>query len=101
LLLLTTEEHRRDFIGLLGRSTAGVPDYLVWAIICTVVFCWPAGVVGIFYSLRAKKLATGGDIDAALRASRRAKTACWVSFVIGLVLLAVLLSSVFNGGVKV
>jgi interferon-induced transmembrane protein len=73
---------------------AGVPDYMPWAVICTVVFCWPIGVLGIFFSWRARKLALAGDLDEARRASRAAKTSCWVSFGIGLVLLVILLSNV-------
>jgi len=73
---------------------AGVPDYLPWAVLCTVVFCWPIGLVGIFFSWRARKLATAGDLEGAHRASKSAKTSCWVSFGVGLVLLVFLLSGV-------
>jgi hypothetical protein len=42
-------------------------------------------VVGIILSVLARRRATTGDIDGALRASRNAKTWCWVSLILGLV----------------
>jgi hypothetical protein len=42
-------------------------------------------VVGIILSVLARRRAATGDLDAALRASRNAKTWCWVSLILGLV----------------
>jgi Interferon-induced transmembrane protein len=49
-----------------------------------VFFFTPVGIIGIIASVRANRRAASGDIDGALRASRTAKTYCWVSLVLGL-----------------
>ncbi len=73
----------------MGGSTSvpasGIPNYLIWAVVCTIFFFTPAGVAGIIASVVARRRATSGDIDGALRASRLAKTCCWVSLTLGLV----------------
>ncbi|MDP9075235.1 MAG: CD225/dispanin family protein, partial [Actinomycetota bacterium] len=69
-----------------GRS---VPNYLVWAILCTLLWT-VGGVVAIFYSLRANRLLAAGDWDGAIRASHLARTWCWVSVAVGAVLLILL-----------
>jgi hypothetical protein len=50
-----------------------------------VFFFTPAGVVGIILAVLARRRGATGDIDGALRASRNAKTWCWVSLILGLV----------------
>jgi Na+-driven multidrug efflux pump len=55
-----------------------------------VFFFTPAGVVGIVLSVMASRRATAGDREGAIRASRMAKTSCWVSVILGLVLYLLL-----------
>jgi len=70
-------------LGGAGSARTGVPNYLIWAILCTLFFS-PIGIVGIVYSVIANRRAGAGDIDGALRASKVARTWCWVSLIIGL-----------------
>ncbi|MDQ1428483.1 MAG: hypothetical protein QOK39_1959, partial [Acidimicrobiaceae bacterium] len=72
------------------RPFTPVPNYLIWSILCTVFFFTPAGVVGIVLSVMASRRAAAGDMEGATRASRMAKTSCWVSVILGLVLYLLL-----------
>ena len=67
------------------------PNYLVWAILCTLLCCMPAGIVSIVYAAQVNSKWQRGDVYGAQESSRKAKTWAWVSFGIGLVvtLLAV------------
>lgn len=50
------------------------PDnYLVWAILCTILCCLPLGVVSIVYAAKVDGLYAAGDLDAAQEASDNAK----------------------------
>jgi Interferon-induced transmembrane protein len=71
-----------------------VPNYLVQAILCTIVFNVLAGVVAIVYSVQVNRKLTAGDWDGAARASRLARTWCWVSVVVGVVFLTLILSGI-------
>jgi TRAP-type C4-dicarboxylate transport system permease small subunit len=73
-----------------------VPNYLPWAVLCTI-FCFTgAGIVGIIFSLMAKRRASAGDLDRALRAARTAKTWCWISLILGLVAYLLLAVGAFH-----
>jgi hypothetical protein len=72
------------------RPFSPVPNYLIWSILCTVFFFTPAGAVGIVLSVMASRRAAAGDLEGATRASRIAKTSCWVSVILGLVLYLLL-----------
>lgn len=63
------------------------PRYLVWAIITTLIFCLPLGVVAIVFSSKVRRLYNSGDYEGAVKASER--TAWWsnVAFVVGLMWL--------------
>ena len=69
-----------------------MPTYLVQAIICAVLFNVVTGIVAIVYSVRVNRKLAVGDWDGAAQASRRARTWCWVSFVIFLVFLLLIFS---------
>ena len=77
-----------------GRPADGaaVPNYLGWAIVCTVFFFTPAGIVGVIASLVARWRANAGDLEGGQRASRTARASCWVSLALG-VLAYVLLAT--------
>ncbi|WP_340074797.1 CD225/dispanin family protein [Leptobacterium sp. I13] len=60
-------------------------NYLVLAIISTVLCCMPAGVVSIVYASKVNSAYAEGDYDSAEKASRNAKTWAFVS--IGVALL--------------
>jgi hypothetical protein len=69
-----------------------VPTYLVQAILCAIIFNVLAGVVAIAYSVQVNKKLAAGDWNGAARASRLARTWCWVSVAIGVVILTLILS---------
>jgi hypothetical protein len=64
-----------------------IPTYLWQSIVVTVLCCLPAGVVAIVNASRVQSRQQMGDIQGALDASRRARTWCIVSLVVGLVLI--------------
>ena len=50
------------------------PDnYLVWAILCTILCCLPFGIVSIVYAAKVDGLYSQGDYQAAQEASEKAK----------------------------
>src|ERR1700722_16731542 len=61
-----------------------VPNYLVFAIVATVLCCIPSGIVAIIYAAQVNGKLQAGDLAGAQAASRNAKTWCWVSFGMGL-----------------
>ena len=68
---------------------AYVPNYLVQAILVTVVtvFCclpFPFGIVAIVYAARVNGKVAAGDMAGAREASAKARTWAWVTFGIGL-----------------
>lgn len=74
------------------------PDYLVQAILVTVLCAWPLGIPAIVYAVRANSRAAAGDYAGAFEAARKAKTFCWWSFGVaagiwGLALVAILVAA--------
>ena len=71
--------------------TAGttVPNYLVFAILTTVLCCLPAGIPAIVYAAQVNGRLLAGDVAGAQAASNNAKLWCWVSFGLGLVAIGV------------
>jgi len=62
-----------------------VPNYLIWAILCTLCCCLPGGIVSIVYSSKVDGLLAAGDIEAARDASSKAKMWAMISGGVGLV----------------
>ncbi len=69
-------------------------NYLIWAILTTVLCCLPFGIVSIVYAAQVNSKWTAGDYAGAQSSSKNAKLWAWVSFGFGLVgiILAVVLS---------
>jgi len=69
------------------------PNYLVWAILSTILCCLPFGIVSIVFAAQVNSKWQAGDFEGAMRSSKSAKTWAWVSFGIGLagMLICVLL----------
>ena len=61
-----------------------VPNYLVFAIISTVLCCLPTGIAAIVYAAQVNGKLQAGDIAGAQLASKNAKMWCWVSVGLGL-----------------
>ena len=58
---------------------------LVWAILSTLCCCLPFGVVAIVYAAQVDGKYAAGDYQGAVDSASKAKTWCWVSFGIGIV----------------
>jgi uncharacterized membrane protein YvbJ len=61
-----------------------VPNYLVFAILATVLCCLPTGIAAIVYAAQVNSKLQAGDLAGAQAASKNAKMWCWVSFGVGL-----------------
>lgn len=61
-----------------------VPNYLVFAILATVLCCLPAGIPAIIYAAQVNGKLQSGDIAGAQAASKNAKLWCWISLGLGL-----------------
>ena len=72
-----------------GQRPMRPDNYLVWAILCTILCCLPLGIVSIIYSSKVDGLYNCGDYAGAEDASQKAKNyAMWgaIISVIGVVL---------------
>jgi Interferon-induced transmembrane protein len=66
------------------------PDnYLVWAILCTVLCCLPLGIVSIVYSTRVSGLWSQGRYAEAQAASDNAKKWAIISAIVGAVVAVI------------
>jgi hypothetical protein len=61
-----------------------VENYLVFAILATVLCCLPPGIVAIVYAAQVNGKVQAGDIAGAQEASKNAKMWCWISAGLGL-----------------
>jgi hypothetical protein len=61
-----------------------VPNYLVFAILVTVLCCLPAGIPAIVYAAQVNGKLQAGDIAGAQAASKNAKMWCWIAAGAGL-----------------
>ena len=70
--------------GLVLPPGTTVPNYLVFAILATVLCCLPTGIPAIVFAAQVNGKLQAGDIAGAQAASRNAKMWCWISFGVGL-----------------
>ncbi len=78
------EDHRDEDGGDFDfRRDEHVPNYLVPAIVVTVLCCPAIGAVSIVYAAQVDGKVRSGDIEGARRASSQALTWCWVAFALG------------------
>ena len=61
-----------------------VQNYLVFAIVATVLCCLPTGIAAIVYAAQVNTKLQAGDLAGAQAASNNAKMWCWISFGLGL-----------------
>ncbi len=82
-----------------GQQRPPKPDnYLVWAILSTLLCCLPLGIVSIVYSSKVDGLYNSGDYAGAQDAAQKAKNfATWgaIAGVVGIIIYVVLI--VFAG----
>ncbi len=67
-----------------GGIAPRVPSYLGWAIAVLILCFWPTGIVAVVHASRVNNRLAIGDFSGAMESSRKAKTWCWVTFVIGI-----------------
>jgi len=65
-----------------------VQNYLVFAILATVLCCLPTGIPAIVYAAQVNGKLQAGDLAGAQAASNNAKMWCWISFGLGLAMVA-------------
>jgi hypothetical protein len=69
-----------------GPTAAPPPSYLAWAIVATVLFFLPFGVVSIVFASQVNGRYRSGDYAGAQESSRKARTWALWSTVVGVVL---------------
>lgn len=74
-----------------------VPNYLVQAILVTLFCCVPLGIVAIVYAAQVNGKVASGDMEGAWRTSRSARNWAWISFGVGLVIMAFWVILIFVG----
>lgn len=74
--------------GVVQPPVAPIENYLVFAILATVLCCLPAGIVAIIYAAQVNGKLQMGDLGGAKAASDNAKMWCWISFGVGLAAIA-------------
>jgi heme/copper-type cytochrome/quinol oxidase subunit 2 len=73
-----------------GQPPAAKPqNYLVWAIVTTLLCCLPLGVVSIVFAAQVDSKWNAGDYAGATDASNKARTWAMASAIVGLVFIAV------------
>jgi len=70
-----------------AAGTPAPPNYLVWAILSTVLCFWPVGIAAIVFSTQVNGKWARGDVVGAQAASRKAKNFSIATAVIGLLLI--------------
>ena len=75
--------------GVVQPPIAPPQNYLVFAILTTVLCCLPAGIPAIVYAAQVNGKTQMGDIAGAKAASDNAKMWCWISFGAGLAVVLI------------
>lgn len=81
-----------------GQRPMKPDNYLVWAILCTILCCLPLGIVSIIYSSKVDGLYNSGDFAGAEDASKKAKNyAMWGAIISAIVIVLYILLVVVLG----
>ena len=75
------------------------PNYLVWAILSTVLCCLPLGIASIVFAAQVNSKYQAGDYAGAQESSRKAKLFAIWSAVIGFVVIGLYLVAIIAIGV--
>lgn len=75
------------------------PNYLVWAILTTILCCLPFGVVSIVFASQVNAKYAAGDYAGAMSSSKNAKTWAWVAFAVGVAGIIIYAIAVFALGI--
>lgn len=66
-----------------------IPNYLVQAILVTLLCCLPTGIVAIVYAAQVDTKLKLNDVQGAMQSSKNAKMWSWISFGLGAVVLLI------------
>lgn len=66
------------------KPPINIPNYLVQAILVTILCCLPFGIPAIVFAAQVNGKIAAGDIEGAITTSKKAKMWCWISFGTGL-----------------
>jgi hypothetical protein len=83
-------------------GASNIPNYLIPAILATVLCCLPVGVVSIIFATQVNSKLESGDVAGAMEASRKAKMFMYIavgSAVLVWIICIVLVVFVFGVGV--
>jgi hypothetical protein len=86
-----------------GQAPGGQPSpptYLWQSIVCILICCWPFAIPAIVFGTKIKPAMEAGDYQAALEASKKAKMWCMVSFIVGIIVQAILFIAFFVVGMS-
>ncbi|HXM36654.1 MAG TPA: CD225/dispanin family protein [Pyrinomonadaceae bacterium] len=78
-------------------ASATVPNYLIPAIVATILCCLPTGVVSIIFSTQVNGKIAAGDMAGAEAASKKAKLWLYISIGAGVLLWVIII--ILNIGV--
>jgi hypothetical protein len=70
-----------------GAPPADVPNYMVWAILVTLLCFLPTGIAAIVYASQVSTKLSVGDVAGAMESSRKAKMWTIISAVIGVLIV--------------
>ena len=74
-----------------GATTSEVQNYLIPAILSTVLCCLPLGVVSIIFATQVNSKVASGDIAGAMEASKKAKMFMFLSIGLGVLFYGALI----------
>lgn len=83
---------------LLPSGATEPPTYLWQSIVVLLLCCWPLAIPAIVFATRVKPAFAAGDYAAALDNSKKAKTWCLVSLIVGFVVQTIIFIISFAAG---
>jgi uncharacterized membrane protein YvbJ len=90
---------RTSVPGAPGAAMEAIPNHLVQAILTTIFCCLPFGIVAIVYAAQVNPWIHGGNAEAAMNASRKARMWAWLAFGIGLLWIVLYASAMVIIGI--
>jgi len=61
-------------------SVPNIPTYTSASVASMIFFFLPTGLIALLYSLKVNKKIIEGDLDSAIKYSKKALLFCWISF---------------------
>ncbi|HEV7798920.1 MAG TPA: CD225/dispanin family protein [Pyrinomonadaceae bacterium] len=72
-------------------AAANIPNYLIPAILSTVLCCLPLGVASIIFATQVNSKLATGDVAGAMEASKKAKMFMFIAVGLGLLTYAIVI----------